>query len=96
MRPSGKHAAAAVVTRGGAIAAAAANAEDWGISAGIRRIRDGGRDCLPWGRNGIWSAGFRTGFFVTRKISGGFVNFVGGVGVCGVVEYLLSVSARKP
>jgi hypothetical protein len=30
--------------------AAAANAEDWGISAGIRRIRDGGRDaCLGGG-----------------------------------------------
>jgi hypothetical protein len=78
--------------------AAAANAEDWGISAGIRRIRDGGRECLPWRRNGIWGAGFQTGFFVTRKISGRFVSFVGGAGVCdGVLVVCLgSAGGEKP
>jgi hypothetical protein len=45
---------------------AAANVEDWGISSGIR---DGLRGSACLGEEGIWSAGFRTGFFVPLKIS---------------------------
>jgi hypothetical protein len=50
MRPSGKHAAAAVVTRGGAIAAAAANAEVGEFQRGFAGFVTGeGIACLGGG-----------------------------------------------